>query len=414
MNFKKIDLNNLNINKYKSKCKSLSHIRTGKDYKGYIYIDKQDDVVGFINMRLSDKYIQAIEVSPEYQGNGLGKTLLNELIKMGAIRLSVNKKNTKAKKMYDKLFNVEREDEHMYYMVLEISDYLKERRGLSNMKSFSFKDLNTINILTTENYNIINKSNENCDDVIVKDISNINILTDFKNKLLNESFEVLYEADDDLGPTDYNADDLGGGDANTDDDTGGGDDLGPTDYNEDDTTADNDTDDNTTNDDTTETDNDLDSLESDTDDPTTEPNKEGDGSGDVENSNDEQMNNDNDQDNENNKFLIKDYLELYNRLEEILEKITSNETFKFSRDVVYNKARINIEKIKDMLFDYITLRFNKESYISNLYHFNMVIQAVNVNVAMIEKSPTVTEIQNNIKNQQKTIKNNKNEKKKRS
>lgn len=387
MNFKKIDLNNLNINKYKSKCKSLSHIRTGKDYKGYIYIDKQDDVVGFINMRLSDKYIQAIEVSPEYQGKGFGKTLLNELIKMGAIRLSVNKNNTKAKKMYDKLFKVEKEDKHMYYMVLEVSDYLKERRGLSNMKSFSFKDLNTINILTTENYNIINESNENCDDVIVKDISNINIFTDFKNKLLNESFEVLYEADDDLGPTDYN---------------------------EDDTTADNDTDDDTTNDDTNETDNDLDSLESDTDDPTTEPNNEGDSSGDVENSNDEQMNNDNDQDNENNKFLIKDYLELYNRLEEILEKITSNETFKFSRDTVYNKARINIEKIKDMLFDYITLRFNKESYISNLYHFNMVIQAVNVNVAMIEKSPTVTEIQNNIKNQQKTIKNNKNEKKKRS
>lgn len=602
MNFKKIDLNNLNINKYKSKCKSLSHIRTGKDYKGYIYIDKQDDVVGFINMRLSDKYIQAIEVSPEYQGKGLGKTLLNELIKMGAIRLSVNKNNTKAKKMYDKLFKVEKEDKHMYYMVLEVSDYLKERRGLSNMKSFSFKDLNTRDIIITENFNIINESNENCDDVIVKDISDINIITEglfftkketyvnfdkfengkynfclitgisgsgkstiakqlagkykaiyveldifysavkkyrdletlgkktnivlyeyfkshksvydniknheyiqnemmekskefilyaigyarkhkdkkfiiegnelfecdnksfasypfiilntsvlltqlrtykqerknikqlwkympsffrnanyqdklvkaYKNKLLNESFEVLYEADDDLGPTDYNADDLGGGDDNTDDDTGGEDDLGPTDYNEDDTTADNDTDDDTTNDDTNETDNDLDSLESDTDDPTTEPNNEGDSSGDVENSNDEQMNNDNDQDNENNKFLIKDYLELYNRLEEILEKITSNETFKFSRDTVYNKARINIEKIKDMLFDYITLRFNKESYISNLYHFNMVIQAVNVNVAMIEKSPTVTEIQNNIKNQQKTIKNNKNEKKKRS
>lgn len=319
MNFKKIDLNNLNINKYKSKCRSLSHIRTGKDYKGYIYIDKQDDVVGFINMRLSDKYIQAIEVSPEYQGKGLGKTLLNELIKMGAIRLSVNKKNTKAKKMYDKLFKVEKEDKYMYYMVLEVSDYLKERRGLSNMKSFSFKDLNTINILTTENYKIINESNENCDDVIVKDISNINILTDFKNKLLNESFEVLYEADDDLGPTDYNADDLGGGDASTDDDTGG-DDLGPTDYNEDDTSDDTNTNDDTNTDDTTETDDDLDSLESDTDDPTTEPNKEGDGSGDVENSNDEQMNNDNDQDNENNKFLIKDYLELYNRLEEILEK----------------------------------------------------------------------------------------------
>ena len=125
MTFKKIEMNNININKYKKKHKGLSHIRTGKDYKGYIYIDKDDNVVGFINMRISDKYIQAIEVSSDYQGQGLGKTLLNELINMGAIRLSVNKKNTKAKKLYDKLFKVEREDENMYYMILKISDYLK-------------------------------------------------------------------------------------------------------------------------------------------------------------------------------------------------------------------------------------------------------------------------------------------------
>jgi hypothetical protein len=45
--------------------------------------------------------------------------LLDELIKMGAKRLSVNKKNQKAKNMYDKLFKVESEDEHMYYMVLK-------------------------------------------------------------------------------------------------------------------------------------------------------------------------------------------------------------------------------------------------------------------------------------------------------
>ena len=39
MTFKKIEMNNANINKYKVKLKGLSRIRTGKDYKGYIYID---------------------------------------------------------------------------------------------------------------------------------------------------------------------------------------------------------------------------------------------------------------------------------------------------------------------------------------------------------------------------------------
>jgi ribosomal protein S18 acetylase RimI-like enzyme len=117
--FKKIDLNDANVKKYKSKNKGLSHIRTGKDYKGYIYIDKNDDVIGFVNMRISDKYIQAIEVDKKYQGQGLGKKLLNDLLNMGAERLSVNKKNVIAKKMYDKQFKVENEDENMYYMVLK-------------------------------------------------------------------------------------------------------------------------------------------------------------------------------------------------------------------------------------------------------------------------------------------------------
>lgn len=117
--FKKIDLNDSNVKKYKSKNKGLSHIRTGKDYKGHIYIDKNDNVIGFINMRISDKYIQAIEVDKRYQGQGFGKKLLNDLLNMGAERLSVNKKNVIAKKMYDKKFKFEDEDETMYYMVLK-------------------------------------------------------------------------------------------------------------------------------------------------------------------------------------------------------------------------------------------------------------------------------------------------------
>ena len=250
-------------------------------------------------------------------------------------------------------------------------------------------------------------------DIVVENIS----VTKINN------LKVLLEADDDLGPTDYNAEDLDSGDDAVDD-TGGDEDLGPTDYNDDagddtDTTDDTADDmDNTddTGDDDLDTDDDgggddLDSLEADAGDPTTEPTD--DDSGNVENSNDEQMNNDDqNKDNENNKFLIKDFLELYNRLEEIIEKINSSEKFKFSRDVVYNKARLNIEKIRDMLFDYITQRFNKESYVSNLYHFNLVIQAININIAMIEKSPTIAEI--NERNKEKENKSNTNEKTKRS
>ena len=121
---KVIDINDFNVKKYKSKNKGLSHIRTGKDYKGYIYLDKNDNVIGFINMRVSDKYIQAIEVDKHYRRQGFGKKLLNDLLNMGAKKLSVNKKNVIAKKMYDKYFKVEYEDETMYYMILKSIKYV--------------------------------------------------------------------------------------------------------------------------------------------------------------------------------------------------------------------------------------------------------------------------------------------------
>lgn len=129
--FTKKELNDNNIKIYKSKCKGLSHIRTGEDYKGYIYIDKNDNVVGFYNIRESDKYIQAIEVNKEYQGKGIGKLLLAKCIQDEAVRLSVRKNNTKAINMYKKDFKIVAEDENMYYMQLALLDYLDEQTNIN-------------------------------------------------------------------------------------------------------------------------------------------------------------------------------------------------------------------------------------------------------------------------------------------
>lgn len=240
---------------------------------------------------------------------------------------------------------------------------------------------------------------------------------------------ILFEADEDLGPTNYNDEEEVDTEDDTDEESDEGvdteevdEDLGPTDYNDEEVISDDggeegdsdgDESIDTTTDETGDTGStdefggdsdmddssgDLDSLESDADDPSSSPDGDGTDVEDNENSNDEQTNNDDDQqNNENNKFLINDYLELYNRLDEILEKINSNENFKFSRDMIYNKARMNIEKIRDMLFDYITLRFNNESYVSNLYHFNLVMQAINVNIGLLENSPTILELEDNKK-----------------
>ena len=37
--FNKIDINDNAIKKYKSLCKGLSHVRVGKEYKGFIYLN---------------------------------------------------------------------------------------------------------------------------------------------------------------------------------------------------------------------------------------------------------------------------------------------------------------------------------------------------------------------------------------
>ena len=117
--FKKIDISKESIEKYKSSCKGLSHIRTGKDYEGRIFIDPNNDVVGFYNLRKSDHYIQGIEINKKYQSKGLGKMLLQECINSGAERLSVNKNNIKAINMYKKDFKIVNEDKNMYYMELK-------------------------------------------------------------------------------------------------------------------------------------------------------------------------------------------------------------------------------------------------------------------------------------------------------
>ena len=312
--FKRIDMNDANIRKYKSSNKGLSHIRTGKDYKGYIYIDSNDEVMGFINMRKSDKYIQAIEIDKKYQGNGLGKALLHELMKMGAKRLSVNKKNEKAINMYKKNFSIEKEDEHMYYMVLDSSKCLSESVDIKYAKAFNFSTLKKDNIIIFEDYTI------------------------------------LYEADDDLGPSDY-------GDEENMDDTGEEDtgDVGEEDI---------------------DTGDDIGDPGDDPGDATDDETSEGEQTDNTENSDDK----------ENNKFLINDYIELYRRLEEIIEKLSVSEQAKLNKDPVFNKVRDNLEKIKKVTYDYITTVFNNESYVSNLYQFNMIIQNININVELLNNS----------------------------
>ena len=95
---------------------------------------------------------------------------------------------------------------------------------------------------------------------------------------------------------------------------------------------------------------------------------------------DEQLDNSQDKYIGQNKHLVQDYIELYNRLEEI-ENILRRESFKLShRNPKHYKVRANIGKLKELTYDYVINKFEKNSYVENLYQFNMILQAANVNI----------------------------------
>lgn len=102
-----------------------------------------------------------------------------------------------------------------------------------------------------------------------------------------------------------------------------------------------------------------------------------------ENPEDEQT--DNADGNMKNEYLIGDFIELYNRMNGIIERINIHRNTKGVRNPVLIQAKDNMDKVRDLLYDYITTRFNKESYIVNLYQFNLIIQAINVNIELLER-----------------------------
>ena len=86
-----------------------------------------------------------------------------------------------------------------------------------------------------------------------------------------------------------------------------------------------------------------------------------------------------------NKYLIQDFIELFNRIEEILAVFRSNDKLSLRMNPAIIKIKQNLDKLYDVTYDYITDKFAKNSYVANLYQFNLIIQALNINVQMLEE-----------------------------
>ena len=105
-NFKEIPLTTENVNRLKSQkdTERIHQVRTYPDYKDYngsIFLDKDNHVVGYVNVNKNTGMIQALEIAVAYRGRGLSKSLLHYAeTKFNARQLTVNKKNKIALNLY--------------------------------------------------------------------------------------------------------------------------------------------------------------------------------------------------------------------------------------------------------------------------------------------------------------------------
>ena len=104
--FRKILLTQQILDKYKEKCASFAHCRISNMSKGFVWVDKSDNIVGFVNVvRKPDniKWIQALNLQPNYQGYGLYEQLLKVAVReLGGTDIETPPKNDSAREVYDK------------------------------------------------------------------------------------------------------------------------------------------------------------------------------------------------------------------------------------------------------------------------------------------------------------------------
>lgn len=104
--YRKITLTQEVLDKYKEKCASFGHCRISDASNGYVWVDKSDNIVGFVNVvRKTDgiKWIQALNLQQQYQGYGLYEQLLKVAVReLGGTDIETPPKNDTAKEVYKK------------------------------------------------------------------------------------------------------------------------------------------------------------------------------------------------------------------------------------------------------------------------------------------------------------------------
>lgn len=87
-----------------------------------------------------------------------------------------------------------------------------------------------------------------------------------------------------------------------------------------------------------------------------------------------------------NRFLIKEFISLYEQVDNIIIKLNN----KFKTEILSNRVYLqvidNLTEMNTVLFEYIKDDFSNKSYVFNLYQLNLFLEYINVNAEMLNKS----------------------------
>ena len=112
---------------------------------------------------------------------------------------------------------------------------------------------------------------------------------------------------------------------------------------------------------------------------------EGDNSGDTGESMDDSSN-ENTEEKEKKFNMYKRYLNLYNMIENFLEKLRDVVKDNPSENAVIKTVTNNLNDLHDNMYDFMTIRFKDESYVQILVYFETVISVIQLNFELLRNN----------------------------
>lgn len=93
----------------------------------------------------------------------------------------------------------------------------------------------------------------------------------------------------------------------------------------------------------------------------------------------------NDEDAEKNARLCDDFIHFFDVVKKAIQKVDEIDHSNINAILIIRQVKINLMRLEDYLFTYITTKFNKNKYVDNLYVYNYLIEAFKINNKLLEK-----------------------------